>query len=314
MGAYECQCPPGFEGRYCEKKIAFCTGVKPNPCENGGTCKDHFTHFTCECLPGFIGQNCSTNVDDCANHMCQNGGTCRDGTNKYTCECPAEFTGKFCEIEPMVAHLYPQTSPCQQHDCKHGICMDIPGSTDYICKCAPGYSGKRCEYLTSLSFLHNVSYVELEPLNVKPEANVTITFATEQENGVLLYVGDYQHLAVELFRGRIRVSYDIGNNPVSTMFSYEILSDGQYHRVELLSIKKNFTLRVDGGLARSIVNEGDNEFLQVGAETSEVLKSLLITRCTSRCSWLACPSRPGSRRSSFGTSGTPPASTAASSR
>ena len=263
VGAYECQCPPGFEGRYCEKKIAFCTGVKPNPCENGGSCKDHFTHFTCECLPGFVGQNCSTNVDDCANHMCQNGGTCRDGTNKYTCECPAEFTGKFCEIEPMVAHLYPQTSPCQQHDCKHGICMDIPGSNDYICKCAPGYSGKRCEYLTSLSFLHNVSYVELEPLNVKPEANVTITFATEQENGVLLYVGDYQHLAVELFRGRIRVSYDIGNNPVSTMFSYEILSDGQYHRVELLSIKKNFTLRVDGGLARSIVNEGDNEFLQV---------------------------------------------------
>lgn len=263
VGAYECGCPPGFEGRYCEKKIAFCTGVKPNPCENGGTCKDHFTHFTCECLPGFVGQNCTTNVDDCESNMCQNGGTCRDGINKYTCECPAEFTGKFCEIEPMVAHLYPQTSPCQQHDCKHGICMDIPGSNDYVCKCAPGYSGKRCEYLTSLSFLHNVSFVELEPLNVKPEANITITFATEQENGVLVYFGDYQHLAVELFRGRIRVSYDIGNNPVSTMFSYEILSDGKYHRVELLSIKKNFTLRVDGGLARSIVNEGDNEFLQV---------------------------------------------------
>lgn len=264
VGEYECRCKPGFEGRYCEKKIAFCTGAgKPNPCENEGKCKDHFTHYTCDCLPGFIGQNCSTNVDDCASHMCQNGGTCRDGINKYTCECPAEFTGKFCEIEPMVAHLYPQTSPCQQHDCKHGICMDIPGSNDYICKCAPGYSGKRCEYLTSLSFLHNVSYVELEPLNVKPAANVTITFATEQENGVLLYVGDYQHLAVELFRGRIRVSYDIGNNPVSTMFSYEILSDGKYHQVELLSIKKNFTLRVDGGLARSIVNEGDNEFLQV---------------------------------------------------
>ena len=30
------------------------------------------------------------------------------------------------------------------------------------------FSGKRCEYLTSLSFLHNTSYVELEPLNVKP--------------------------------------------------------------------------------------------------------------------------------------------------
>jgi slit protein 2 len=50
--------------------------------------------------------------------MCQNGGSCVDGVNKYTCECPAEFTGKFCEIEPMIAQMYPQTSPCQQHDCK----------------------------------------------------------------------------------------------------------------------------------------------------------------------------------------------------
>ena len=75
-------------------------------------------------------------------------------------------------------------------------------------------SGKRCEYLTSLSFLHNTSYVELEPLNLRPQANVTLTFATEQQNGVLLYTGDKQHLAVELFRGRIRVSYDVGNYPV----------------------------------------------------------------------------------------------------
>ena len=40
--------------------------------------------------------------------------------------------------------------------------------------------------MTSLSFLHNTSYVEVEPLNVRPDANVTITFATEQENGVVL--------------------------------------------------------------------------------------------------------------------------------
>jgi len=265
VGEYECNCMPGFEGRYCEKKIAFCSAGpnKVNPCENGGTCKDHFTHYTCECLAGFVGQNCSTNVDDCANHMCQNGGTCRDGVDKYTCECPPEFTGKFCEIEPMVGGLYQQTSPCQQHDCKHGICMDQPGTNDYVCKCAPGYSGKRCEYLTSLSFLHNTSFVELEPLNVVPAANVTITFATEQQDGVLLYYGDNQHLAVELFKGRIRVSYDVGNNPVSTMFSYEILNDGKYHTVQLLSVMKNFTLVVDGGMARSIVNEGDNDYLKV---------------------------------------------------
>jgi len=262
VGDYECRCEAGYEGKYCQTKIAFCAS-EGDPCENGGSCVDHFTHYTCDCPTGFSGTNCSTNIDDCANHMCQNNGRCVDGVNKYTCECLAEFTGKFCEIEPMIAQMYPQTSPCQQHDCKHGICMDVPGSSDYMCKCAPGYSGKRCEYLTSLSFTHNSSYIELEPLQVVPAANITITFATEQANGVLIYAGARQHLAVELFRGRIRVSYDVGNNPVSTMFSYEILSDGKYHKVELLAVKKNFTLRVDGGLARSILNEGDNDYLTV---------------------------------------------------
>ena len=123
--------------------------------------------------------------------------------------------------------------------------------------------GKRCEYLTSLSFSSNTSYVEMEPLATKPSANVTIEFVTTQENGILLYTGEGQHLAVELFRGRIRISYDLGNFPVSTMFSYELVADGRTHRIELLAAAKNFTLRVDGGLARSIVNEGKNEFLDV---------------------------------------------------
>ena len=52
--------------------------------------------------------------------------------------------------------------------------------------------------MTSLSFLHNTSYVEVEPLNSRPNANVTITFATEQENGVLLYTGDSQHLGKKI--------------------------------------------------------------------------------------------------------------------
>ena len=49
------------------------------------------------------------------------------------------------------------------------------------------------------------------------------------------------------------------------MFSYELLSDGEYHMVEMLAVKKKFTLRVDGGLARSIVNEGENESIHRAA-------------------------------------------------
>jgi slit protein 2 len=47
-----------------------------------------------------------------------------------------------------------------------------------------------------------------------------MVFATEQDNGVLLYDGQSEHLAVELFNGRIRVSYDVGNYPVSTMYRH----------------------------------------------------------------------------------------------
>ncbi|GFG30556.1 hypothetical protein Cfor_10839, partial [Coptotermes formosanus] len=266
--AYECRCTPGFMGEYCETKIPFCT-KEYNPCRNGARCVDHFTHYTCECVVGYSGENCTVNIDDCQNNMCQNGATCVDGVNDYTCKCSGDFTGKFCEIAPMVAMLYPQTSPCQHHDCKNGICFQPMGSNDYICKCAPGYSGKRCEYLTSLSFVHNNSFVELEPLRTKPSANVTMVFATEQENGVLLYDGQSEHLAVELFNGRIRVSYDVGNYPVSTIasvtffHSFEMVSDGKYHMAELIAIKKNFTLRVDRGLARSIINEGARDFLHL---------------------------------------------------
>jgi slit protein 2 len=92
---------------------------------------------------------------------------------------------------------------------------------------------------------------------------VTIFFRTTQPEGVLLYLGQSQHWAVELFTGRVRVSYDVGNYPLSTMFSYEKVADGQVHRLELLAVKQNFTLKVDNGLARTIVNNGDKEYLEV---------------------------------------------------
>ncbi|XP_060527309.1 protein slit isoform X2 [Cylas formicarius] len=262
VDAYRCRCPAGYMGDHCEKKIPFCTGLF-NPCKNNARCVDHDTYYTCECIPGFKGENCSINVDDCENHMCQNGAICVDGVNEYVCQCAGDYAGKFCEISPLVAMMYPQTSPCQHHDCVHGVCFQPSGSNDYVCKCAPGYSGKRCEYLTSLSFTHNTSYVELEPLRTKPEANVTVVFATTQEDGVLMYDGEHEHLAVELFSGRIRVSYNVGNYPVSTMYSFEMVSDGQYHVAELIAVKKNFTLRVDRGLARSIINDGPKDYLRL---------------------------------------------------
>lgn len=129
---------------------------------------------------------------------------------------------------------------------------------------SPGFSGKKCEKLTSVSFPHKDSYLQLPKLNVIPSVNVTILLATKQATGIILYNGKDQHLAVELFRGRVRVSFDVGNYPVSTMFSYEKVDDGEIHSLEMLVHKKNFTMRIDGGMARTILNEGSKEQLSVG--------------------------------------------------
>lgn len=48
---------------------------------------------------------------------------------------------------------------------------------------------------------------------------------------------------------------------MTIFFVYSL--QNRYHMVELLAIKKNFTLRVDRGLARSIINEGSKEYLKL---------------------------------------------------
>lgn len=126
-----------------------------------------------------------------------------------------------------------------------------------------GFEGKKCEKLSSISLQERDSYVSLLPLQHRPRTNVTLVLSTHLAHGVILYQGFDEHLAVEIFRGRLRVSYNIGNHPVSTMFSYEQVNDGKVHVVELLTSGKNMTMRVDGGLSRTIINEGELEFMEL---------------------------------------------------
>lgn len=42
--------------------------------------------------------------------------------------------------------------------------------------------------------------------------------ATDEDSGVLLYKGDNDHIAMELYRGRLRVSYDTGSYPPSAIY------------------------------------------------------------------------------------------------
>ena len=64
-----------------------------------------------------------------------------------------------------------------------------------------------------MSFQKENSFVKLPPLSVRPYANVTVILATRRAEGIVLYHGHDQHAAVEIFRGRVRVSFDIGKSP-----------------------------------------------------------------------------------------------------
>ena len=51
------------------------------------------------------------------------------------------------------------------------------------------------------------------------------------------------------------------------MTSYAVLNDDKQHSLELLLEGKNLTMRIDGGLARSLINNGPKERLRVARST-----------------------------------------------
>lgn len=49
----------------------------------------------------------------------------------------------------------------------------------------------------------------------------------------------------------------------SYIFSYVIVNDDRFYTVELIVYYRNFIMRVDGGVFRSVVNMGESEYLDV---------------------------------------------------
>lgn len=42
---------------------------------------------------------------------------------------------------------------------------------------------------------------------------ISLKVSTAEDNGILLYNGDNDHIAVELYQGHVKVSYDPGSQP-----------------------------------------------------------------------------------------------------
>lgn len=150
-------------------------------------------------------------------------------------------------------------SPC---DCQNAGKCDTNTSQ---CLCRPGYIGDKCQTVVSMTFSHRRSLLVANGPDTSSMVNFAVSFATEHENGVLLYLGDEEHFAVELFRGRVRVSYDVGNFPAVTMHSQQKLNDGEFHTLQLVVAMRNVSMKVDTGPWNTITNKGERERLSLDA-------------------------------------------------
>ncbi|XP_006157460.1 slit homolog 1 protein [Tupaia chinensis] len=242
VGNYTCQCPLQYAGRACEQLVDFCS-PDLNPCQHDARCVGTPDGPRCECTPGFTGDNCSESQDDCRDHRCQNGAQCVDEVDSYSCLCTDGYGGQLCEIPP---HPPAPRSPCEGTECQNGAnCVD-QGSQP-VCQCLPGFGGPECEKLLSVNFVDRDTYLQFTDLQNWPRANITLQVSTAEDNGILLYNGDSDHIAVELHQGHVRVSYDPGSHPSSAIYSAETINDGQFHTVELVAFDQMVNLSIDGG-------------------------------------------------------------------
>ncbi|XP_010137711.1 PREDICTED: slit homolog 3 protein-like, partial [Buceros rhinoceros silvestris] len=211
---YVCLCPPNYTGELCDEVINHCV-PDLNPCQHESKCLPLDKGTRCECLPGYSGKHCEIDDDDCVGHKCRHGAVCVDAVNGYTCVCPQGFSGLFCETPPPMVLL--QTSPCDNYECQNGA-QCIVAHHEPVCRCLAGFAGQKCEKLITVNFVGKDSYVELPSAKIRPQANISLQVATDKDNGILLYKGDNDPLALELYQGHVRLIYDTLNSPPTTVY------------------------------------------------------------------------------------------------
>lgn len=109
----------------------------PDPCQNGGSCKDLFDLARCTCPAKWTGPTCQESTDGCLSAPCVFGNCSSSGDLPagFRCECEPGYTGEQCEVE---------IDPCEDSKCIRGATC-LKGLQGYSCLCPQNLTGQYCE-------------------------------------------------------------------------------------------------------------------------------------------------------------------------
>ncbi|XP_067381943.1 cadherin EGF LAG seven-pass G-type receptor 3 isoform X2 [Channa argus] len=184
----------------------------------------------CRCPVGFTGDYCETEINLCYSNPCLNGGVCARREGGYTCICREDYSGDRCEFDRRQGRCVPGV-------CRNGgTCRDLSGG-GFRCECpAGGYERPYCT-VTARSFPPK-SFVMFRGLRQRFHLSISLTFATMENSGLLLYNGRFNEkhdfIALEIQEGQVVFKYSTGES--STQVSPFLpggVSDGNWHTVHI---------------------------------------------------------------------------------
>ncbi|XP_053561322.1 cadherin EGF LAG seven-pass G-type receptor 2-like [Bombina bombina] len=189
----------------------------------------------CRCPRGFAGEYCETEVDLCYTRPCGEHGICWSHEGGYICQCQDDYTGPHCEVSLHSAR-------CAAGLCRNGgTCVNLLMG-GFRCDCPPGgYEAPYCA-VTTRAF-HGESFLTFQGLRQRFHFSLSLSFATQKRNGLLLYNGRFNgkhdFVVLEVTEEQVQLTFSAGEFTTTVSpFVPGGVSDGQWHTVHLLYYNK----------------------------------------------------------------------------
>ncbi|CDQ89622.1 unnamed protein product, partial [Oncorhynchus mykiss] len=163
----------------------------------------------------------------CTANLCRHGGTCIDYWSWQQCKCMEGFTGKYCE-----KYITADTA----------LSLDGTGRLDYAMRQSP----KR-DILLRQSLMGLTS-------DLSGPSSLKVKFRTRSKSGTLLHIQESSnYTTIKLKNGNVHYISDAGvGGKVERTLGEMVLSDGQWHVLQVFKNGSSTSLHVDGALLKLI--------------------------------------------------------------